>query len=63
MYYRLRQRIENEDDITIGVQYYDNLRELVEDLYCLIQNCKENNIDYKDQYYIEDEDFNVIFVS
>ena len=60
MYYRLRQRIEN-DDITIEIN--DNLRELVESLYCLIQNCKENNIEYKDKYYIEDEDFNVIFVS
>ena len=61
MYYKIRQRIENDDDITIEVN--DNLRELVEDLYSLIQNCKENNVEYKDKYYIEDEDFNVIFVS
>lgn len=61
MYYRIKQRIENDDDITIEIN--DNLRELVEDLYCLIQNCKENNVEYKDEYYIEDEEWNVIFVS
>ena len=61
MYYRIKYRIENNDDITIEIN--DNLSELVESLYCLIQNCKENNIEYKDKYYIEDEDFNVIFVS
>lgn len=61
MYYRLWQRIENDDDLLIEIN--DNLRELVESLYCLIQNCKENNIEYKDKYYIEDKDFNVIFVS
>lgn len=50
-------------DIYCITNYYSDLKECIMELNCVLQNCKENNIDYKDQYYIEDEDFNVIFVS
>lgn len=62
MYYRIRTRENNNSDwITVIIS--NDLRELIEELNYLVQNCKENNVEYSDRFIIEDEDFNIVFVS
>ena len=61
MYYRIRTRI-NIDSDWITVNISTNLRDLIEELNCLVQNCKENDVEYKDRFMIEDEDFNLVYM-
>ena len=58
--YKLLYRI---GDIHVIRDEYDTLREAIDDLNVQIQQCKENNINYSDLFYIEDENNEIIFVS
>lgn len=60
MYYRIRINIDS-DWITVNIS--TNLRDLIEELNCLVQNCKENDVEYADRFMIEDEYFNLVYMS
>lgn len=59
MYYRVR--LSKGKDTTLYVS--QDLRTIICELDSLIHNCKENNINYKDKYVIEDENNEIIYVS